>query len=113
MKTLHELIYAHRREPPSLSDFPREVGDRVRLQRLAFSWCQAELAERADVSAETIKSMEEGGHIAIEDLYRVLLTLGHGVDFLRMLESPHFPTLRAHERYLELKSASEIVPEPK
>ena len=102
MKTLKEMVAEHRRKPPSLSEFPREVGDRLRHQRLAFHWRQADLAEQAGVSVQTIKAMEKGEHVSYENLFRVLLALGHGVDFLRMLESPHFPSLRAQERYLEL-----------
>jgi transcriptional regulator with XRE-family HTH domain len=104
MKSLSELVAERRHEPPSLSEFPREVGDRLRHQRMAFSLRQSDLAERAGVSVQTIKSVEKGESISYENLFRVLLALGHGVDFLRMLESPHFPSLRAQERYLELKS---------
>ncbi|GLQ87684.1 helix-turn-helix domain-containing protein [Dyella flagellata] len=106
MKTLREMISGRRREPPSLMDFPREIGSRLRRQRMAFSWRQSDLAERAGVSVQTIKSVEKGEHVSYENLLRLLLVLGHGVDFLRMLESPHFPTLRAQERYWELGSTS-------
>ena len=102
MKTLMKMVSGQHRKPPLLSDFPREVGARLRRQRMAFAWRQADLAERAGVSVQTVKAMEKGEPVAYESLLRLLLALGHGVDFLRMLESPHFPTLRAQERYLEL-----------
>ncbi|MGO4701595.1 helix-turn-helix domain-containing protein [Dyella sp. 2RAB6] len=108
MKNLRELVSGQQRKPPSLSDFPQEVGARLRRQRMAFSWRQADLAERAGVSVQTVKSVEKGDPVAYESLLRLLLALGHGVDFLRMLESPHFPTLRAQERYLELSATNAL-----
>lgn len=108
MKNLAELVPRSQRKPPSLSDFPTEVGTRLRRQRMAFAWRQADLAERAGVSVQTVKAMEKGEPIAYESLLRLLLALGHGADFLRMLESPHFPTLRAQERYLELSATSAL-----
>ena len=108
MKSLHELVPAPQRKPPSLSTFPSEVGARLRRQRMAFAWRQADLAERAGVSVQTVKAMEKGEPIAYESLLRLLLALGHGADFLRMLESPHFPTLRAQERYLELSATNTL-----
>ena len=108
MKSLNELVPAPRRKPPSLSAFPSEVGARLRRQRMAFGWRQADLAERAGVSVQTVKAMEKGESIAYESLLRLLLALGHGADFLRMLESPHFPTLRAQELYLELSATDTL-----
>jgi len=105
MKTLNDLISPRHRSAPSIADFPRAVGDRLRRQRIAFDWRQADLAERAGVSVQTIKSLEKGKAISYESLLRVLLALGHGGDFLQMLDAPNFPHLRAHERFLELKAA--------
>lgn len=106
MKSLRELVSGHRQEPTSLSEFPRAVGERVRHQRQAFGLRQSDLAEKVGVSVQTIKSVEKGEPVSYENLFRLLLALGHGGDFLRMLESPHFPSLRAQERYVELKSTS-------
>jgi transcriptional regulator with XRE-family HTH domain len=105
-KSLSDLITARRPAVPAISDFPREVGKRLRLERMAFEWRQADLAKRAGVSAQTVKSAEKGESISYESILRLLLALGHGGDFLQMLEAPNFPNLRAHERYLELKTSS-------
>lgn len=104
MKTLNELISGRRPEAPSIADFPRSVGERLRRQRVAFDWRQSDVAERAGVSVQTIKSMEKGEAVSYENLLRLLLAFGHGKDFLQMLEAPNFPDLRSHERFLELKS---------
>jgi transcriptional regulator with XRE-family HTH domain len=101
MKSLHDII-GRPNQPLSLSDFPLAVGARLRRQRVAFHWRQADLADKAGVSVQTIKAMEKGKSISYENLIRVLLTFGHGTDFLRMLETPHFPNLRAQERFMAL-----------
>jgi DNA-binding XRE family transcriptional regulator len=102
MKSLHEIVGLRPHQPPSLSDFPLAVGERLRRQRVAFRWRQVDLAEQAGVSVQTIKAIEKGKSISYENLIRVLLTFGHGTDFLRMLETPHFPNLHAQERFVEL-----------
>jgi transcriptional regulator with XRE-family HTH domain len=104
MKTLNEIISRQRPKPPSIADFPRSVGDRLRRQRVAFDWRQSDLAERAGVSVQTIKAMEKGEAVSYENLLRLLLVFGHARDFLQILEAPNFPDLRAHERFLELEA---------
>jgi DNA-binding XRE family transcriptional regulator len=102
MKNLHEIVGRHHVDSPSLIDFPLAVGERLRRQRVAFHWRQVDLAQQAGVSVQTVKAMEKGKSISYENLIRMLLAFGHGIDFLRMLETPHFPNLRAQERYVEL-----------
>ena len=102
MKSLNEIVGRDVGGAPSLSDFPLAVGHRLRHQRVAFHWRQADLAEQAGVSVQTVKALEKGKTISYENLIRVLLAFGHGIDFLRMLETPHFPNLLAQERYVEL-----------
>lgn len=101
MKSFDEFIDKRRPSGPSLSEFPKEVGGRLRRQRMAFEWRQTDLAVHAGVSVQTIKSAEKGGPISYESLIRLLIALGHGTDFLRMLEAPHFPNLSAQERFVE------------
>lgn len=108
MKTLQDLIGGPGRAAPLLQDFPRQIGDRVRRQRLAFHWRQEDFARRAGVSVQTIKALEKGDAISYENLFRLLLALGHGADFLRMLESPHFPDLDAQERFIALAHADDV-----
>ena len=102
MKNLHEIVGRHHVDSPSLIDFPLAVAERLRRQRVAFHWRQVDLAQQAGVSVQTVKAMEKGKSISYENLIRMLLAFGHGIDFLRMLETPHFPNLRAQERYVEL-----------
>lgn len=105
MKSLSDLLGAGRPTVPTTDDFPRAVGSRLRLQRMAFAWRQSDLAIRAGVSVQTVKAVEKGQSIAYDSLLRLLLALGQGGDFLQMLESPNFPDLASHERYLALRKA--------
>lgn len=107
MKQLSDFIGKRRLAPPSMDTFPMEVGRRVRLQRIAFGWRQSDLAMRAGVSVQTIKAVEKGEAISSSNLLRVLLALNQGSDFLEMLEAPNFPSLKAHEHYLQLTSAKD------
>lgn len=105
MKQLSDFIGKRRVKTPSMDIFPMEVGKRLRLQRIAFRWRQSDLALRAGVSVQTIKTVEKGEAISSWNLLRILLALNQGADFLRMLEAPNFPSLKAHEHYLQLTSA--------
>jgi len=49
--------------------------------------------------------VEKGDPISSGNLLRILLGLNQGSDFLQMLEAPNFPSLKAHERYVQLTSA--------
>jgi transcriptional regulator with XRE-family HTH domain len=105
VKNLSDLIASRRPEAPSIIEFPLEVGKRLRLQRMAFLWRQADLAKRAGVSVQTVKSAEKGETISSESLLRLLLALSQGADFLKMLEAPNFPNLKAHEHFIQLMTA--------
>jgi len=104
MKHLSEFIDKRWRETPTMDTFPMEVGRRIRLQRIAFRWRQSDLALRAGLPVQAIKALEKGETISSLDLLRILLAVNEGSDFLRMLEAPNFPNLKAHERYLRLTS---------
>ncbi|RUL67696.1 helix-turn-helix domain-containing protein [Dyella choica] len=106
MKSLDDLISRHRPKVPSAAEFPRQVGERIRRQRMAFHWRQVDLAERAGVSESTIKAMEKGSAISSDNLLRLLLALGHGADVLKMLDAPHYPNLDAQARFFGNKSIS-------
>ncbi|WP_081996557.1 helix-turn-helix domain-containing protein [Luteibacter sp. 9133] len=103
MKSLAELLSNKRPPAPSPEDFPREVGNRIRRQRMAFAWRQADLARRAGVSESTIKAAEKGSPVSSENLLRLLLALGHGSDVIKMLDAPHYPDLDAQARFFEMK----------
>jgi transcriptional regulator with XRE-family HTH domain len=107
VKQLSDFIGNGRLPPPSADTFPAEVGKRLRLQRMAFGWRQSDLAQRSGVSVQTIKTVEKGEAISSWNLLRVVLALNQGSDFLKMLESPNFPNLKAHEHYFQLTSGKE------
>lgn len=104
MKNLSDFIGEYRETPPSVDAFPTEVGRRLRLQRIAFGWRQSDLAVHAGVSVQTIKKVEKGEAISSSNLLRILLAQGQATDFLNMLAAPNFPSLKAHERYVQLTS---------
>ena len=62
-----------------LSRICAELGARLRTQRLAQLVSQAELAQRAGVSAGTIKNIENKGQASLESIVRVAqaLNLSH------------------------------------
>ena len=53
-----------------------ELGHRLQLQRLAMGLTQAELAERAGISASTIKLIEAQGRCTLENFIRTAMALG-------------------------------------
>lgn len=110
LPSLEDLLGRSRiREPsdaPPMADFLEQIGERLRLQRAAFEWRQADVAERAGVSVQTVKAVEKGEMVSGESFFRLLTAFGHAPDLLKMLESPHFPTLHSHQRYVELKGSA-------
>lgn len=53
-----------------------ELGQRLRVQRLALRLSQAELAERAGMSASTVKLLETHGRCTLENFIRIVMALG-------------------------------------
>ena len=53
-----------------------ELGHRLQIQRLALGLSQAELAERAGISASTIKLIEAHGRCTLENFVRTVMALG-------------------------------------
>lgn len=54
----------------------RELGARLKAQRLAQSFAQEELAVRAGVSIGTVKNLENTGQASLESVLRIALALG-------------------------------------
>jgi len=102
MTNLDDLIGGVQPKALSMERFPKEVGRRLRLQRIAFKWRQADLALRAGVSVQTIRTAERGEAISSSNFLRILLAMNQGSDLLDMLDAPNFPSLKAHERYVRL-----------
>lgn len=99
MKSLDEILARGRQDPVSLEELPRVLGERVRRQRLAFEWRQSDLAERADLSPQTIKAIEAGANVSLLSFLRVMDVLGHGPSLVQVLDRPNFPTLKAMDHY--------------
>jgi len=62
-------------------EIARELGSRLRAQRLRQLLAQDELAARAGVSASALKTLESSGRSTIETLIRVAAALGLQADF--------------------------------
>jgi len=108
--SLQELLGAASKPemPATTADWWGQIGKRLKRQRVAFEWTEADVAERAGVATTIVQAMEQGHPTSAENLFCLLSAFGHGPDLLRMLESPNFPTLRAHERYVEMKNSGSV-----
>ncbi len=86
-------------------EIARELGSRLRAQRLRQLLAQDELAARAGVSTSALKTLESSGRSTVETLIRVAAALGLQADFASLF-LPHAPltiedlerTERARER---------------
>jgi transcriptional regulator with XRE-family HTH domain len=65
-----------------------ELGARARRQRVAQGLKQEELAVKAAVGLNVIKSFENGRSITVESLARVLQALGFGGALINLLPAP-------------------------
>lgn len=54
----------------------REIGSRLRTQRLAQAMGQEELAARSGLSLGTVKNIEAKGQASLESLIRIIVALG-------------------------------------
>ena len=66
----------------------KELGARIRHQRIAMGLKQTELAEKAAVSKDALSSLENGRSVKTETLARVLRGLGHPKALAEMLPAP-------------------------
>ncbi len=66
-----------RRTPPALSRALRDVGEDIAAWRKLRGLTQAQLAERADISVNTLRRLERGdGGVSVENLMRATRGLG-------------------------------------
>ena len=63
-----------------------ELGARLRAQRLAQSLTQQQLADMANVSLGTVKTLERSGSSSLETLVRVVQALGLADDLAPLFE---------------------------
>ena len=69
-------------------DTLKELGSRLRHQRIAAELKQSELAARAAVSTDTLSALENGRPVTTETLARVLEALGQGDVLEQLLPVP-------------------------
>ena len=62
--------------PKSPTDYPPELGARLRALRLQRNMTQAALAKRAGMSVPTVRSLESGGRGTLMTFARVAYALG-------------------------------------
>lgn len=58
----------------------KQLGQRLKQQRLSQNICQADLAARAGVSTGTIKNLERKGQCSLDTLAHIVMALGLGTD---------------------------------
>lgn len=62
----------------------RELGERLRTQRLAQSLTQKDLAAMAGLALGTVKTLERSGSCSLETLIRVVQVLGLSDELQRL-----------------------------
>jgi transcriptional regulator with XRE-family HTH domain len=63
-------------ELASVEEILRELGQRLRANRLQANLRQEELARRSGVSVGTVRTLETTGAVTLESLIRIVRTLG-------------------------------------
>lgn len=86
MALLHSL-----RSP---DDILREIGGRARDLRLSMNLSRATLAEKAGISAATIKRLEDTGVISLPNLVLLAVALDATEHFSALFEKPAPVTLK-------------------
>lgn len=65
-----------------------DLGQRIRYERIAQGIKQADLADQAAISVDTLSSLENGRPVTTATLARVLAALGHGTALADVLPQP-------------------------
>lgn len=73
---------------PSIESIPARIAERLKERRLALGWSRATLAERAAVSAETLRAFERSGQISLPRLARLAVALGAEGELERLFSAP-------------------------
>jgi transcriptional regulator with XRE-family HTH domain len=88
---------------PSLmlpGDAARLLSERVKALRLLRGWKRTTLAERAGVSAASLKRFESTGLVSLESLLKLAHTLGRLPEFAELLRPPEAQSIaELEERY--------------
>ncbi len=70
-------------------DAARGLAERARSLRLMRGWKRETLAQRAGVSASSLKRFETTGEASLALVLRVAFALGHLDDFTTLLQAPN------------------------
>ena len=93
-----------------LVDIQKELGSRIKDERIAFNLTQEEMARKSGVSLRTVVNLENGEDVKASSLFRVLqvLNLLGNVDVLvnKRLISPYDIEKYHHKKYRVRKSKS-------
>ena len=74
-------------------DLAAAIGRRVQQRRIERNWSRLELADRAQVSPETLKAFERTGQISLRRLVRLSIALGCADELNRLFMSAPPTTL--------------------
>jgi transcriptional regulator with XRE-family HTH domain len=69
-------------------DVARALAERVKTLRLSRNWKRTTLAERAGVSAASLKRFETTGEVALASLLKLAHALGRLAEFGELLRPP-------------------------
>jgi len=90
----------------------REIGGRIRKQRLARGWTQAELAERSGVSLSTLKLLEREGKGSLQRLAKIAVGLNLDSELRGLFaETTHYESIEAVEQSSRQRAPSQKNPD--
>ena len=70
------------------AEVAKALGERLRALRLLKGWTRQALADRAGVSAASLKRFEVTGRISLESLLKLALALDRLEEFGKLLQPP-------------------------
>ncbi|HGF6561711.1 MULTISPECIES: helix-turn-helix transcriptional regulator [Providencia] len=89
------------------SEIVKKLCERLRLERLTLKMTQADVAERAGVSANTVSNLEAGRNVSFENMIRIAMVLGRSKE-LEGLFMPNLNSIDDIVRYDESKNRQRV-----
>ncbi|UBX50565.1 helix-turn-helix domain-containing protein [Providencia alcalifaciens] len=89
------------------SEIVKKLCERLRLERLTLKMTQADVAERAGVSANTVSNLEAGRNVSFENMIRIAMVLGRSKE-LEGLFMPNLNSIDDIVRYDEGKNRQRV-----
>ncbi len=83
------------------ADVAKEIAQRLRALRLGRRWTRETLAERADVSAASLKRFENTAQVSLQNLLKLCAVLGRLGDWDELLQPPPARSLADLEQRAE------------